>query len=424
MIDTAELWLTAGNGGDGAVSFRREKYVPRGGPDGGDGGRGGNIYFGGDEGLTTLLSLRYPQEVKAGSGVPGRGGMRTGKAGRDVWLPVPVGTRAIRTDGGEEAAWDLVAQGQLWCGAWGGEGGRGNAHFASSTNRVPVVAQAGGFGERVRVRLELLLLADVALVGQPNAGKSSLLAQISGARPKVASYPFTTLEPVLGVVEAHGEAFVAVEIPGLLEGAHRGVGLGDEFLRHAQRTRVAVHVVDVAEEAPLRAYEQVQQEIGAFSLEMAQRPVLVAANKVDLPGAEVAAAQLRRQLGERVAGVYPVSAVTGQGIGPLLRKVVEVLEREKREVVGEEADLLGPVVPVRPKRNWRPVEVTRASDGAFVIQWAEAERFVRGTPLREWRARVQLWDQLRRLGVGRALEKAGAGSGATIRFGEFDLEWL
>lgn len=405
------------------MHFRREKYVPRGGPDGGDGGRGGSVFFEATRGVTTLSPFRYKKEIKAKRGGDGGGNKRNGRSGQDTWVAVPVGTRVFSKQGELAEAVDLGEEGQVWCGAWGGEGGRGNVTFATARNRTPLVAEAGGHGEISDVRLELLLLADAALIGQPNAGKSSLLTMISRAHPKIADYPFTTTEPVLGVVEGGEIDFVAVEIPGLLEGAHTGRGLGDEFLRHAQRTRLSVHVVDVSIDNALGAYKQVQEEIKAFSEEMSQRPVIVVANKIDIAGAEENAKRLRSQLSGKVEGVFPVSAATGKGIKPLLRKITEVLSREKDSTNSQPDRTYNEENQIRPLPEGL-VEIVRASSGAFIVESLRAERIVRGTPLGPWQARLQLWEQLRQIGVATALELAGAGPGDRVWFGNFELEWI
>lgn len=381
------------------------------------------MFFEATRGVTTLSPFRYKKEIKAKRGGDGGGNKRNGRSGQDTWVAVPVGTRVFSKQGELAEAVDLGEEGQVWCGAWGGEGGRGNVTFATARNRTPLVAEAGGHGEISDVRLELLLLADAALIGQPNAGKSSLLTMISRAHPKIADYPFTTTEPVLGVVEGGEIDFVAVEIPGLLEGAHTGRGLGDEFLRHAQRTRLSVHVVDVSIDNALGAYKQVQEEIKAFSEEMSQRPVIVVANKIDIAGAEENAKRLRSQLSGKVEGVFPVSAATGKGIKPLLRKITEVLSREKDSTNSQPDRTYNEENQIRPLPEGL-VEIVRASSGAFIVESLRAERIVRGTPLGPWQARLQLWEQLRQIGVATALELAGAGPGDRVWFGNFELEWI
>ena len=423
MIDSAELWVLSGGGGDGCSSFRREKYVPKGGPDGGDGGDGGSVYFYGDMGRNTLLHFQYRKEYGAGSGGQGKGKLMRGKDGESIYLAVPLGTRVWR-DNEEEPQVEVLQEGKQYLVVRGGMGGRGNTQFASSTNRTPVLAEAGEWGERLHLWLELRLLADVALIGQPNAGKSTLLAQISRARPKAAAYPFTTLDPVLGVAEVGGRQFVAVEIPGLIEGSHKGVGLGDEFLRHAQHTRVFVHLVDATAEDPLQAYLQVAREVELFDPAMAQRPGLVAVNKVDVPGTKQVAQRLRRRLGPSVQGVYPISAATGEGVRELLEGAAALLA-QVADVVGAPAPgRQPPPVAVRGRRQRAPVQVTKAGDGSYVVVAPDAERLVRGTNLRQWRARLQLWQEFRRLGVASALERAGAEDGAVVRLGDTVLEWV
>jgi len=275
----------------------------------------------------------------------------------------------------------------------------------------------------VRLRLEILLLADAALIGEPNAGKSSLLARISGATPAVAPYPFTTLDPVLGMVEVGRSRFTVVEVPGLIRGSHSGRGLGDEFLRHAQRARLSVHVVDLSGEDPTVSYEMVREEVRLFDPKMVLRPVVVAANKIDLPDTEEKFHALRRHLAGKVEGVYPVSANTGQGIDALLGRVAEVVEQEEAKGRAKGAAERPSESPQPEARRATGATVEKAADGVFDVHAPSVERLVGGTDLRQWRARVQLWEALRRRGVVRALEKAGAGPGAKVRFGDKELEW-
>ena len=283
MIDEVFIHISSGNGGDGAVSGRREKFVPRGGPDGGDGGRGGNVIALCDENMNTLLAFRYQRRFSAGDGRNGASALKHGADSEDVVIRMPVGTQVWDVDSpSPKLLADLTTPGQTVELANGGGGGRGNAYFASPTNQYPLLAEKGEPGQSLNLRLELKLLADVGIIGLPNAGKSSLLSVVSAARPKVANYPFTTLEPALGVVEHRRQTFVMVDIPGIIEGAHEGVGLGHDFLRHVERTRALVHMIDGSAEDPLRDYRQINSELLAFNEELAAKPQVVAINKTDI----------------------------------------------------------------------------------------------------------------------------------------------
>lgn len=327
FVDEVRVYVEAGSGGNGCIAFRREKYVPKGGPSGGDGGRGGDIRLRAEAGLSTLHDYRYRRHLRAGRGGHGSGDNRHGADGEALILPVPVGT-VVRDAVSGKVLGDLAQPGQELVVAKGGRGGRGNASFAGPTRRTPRFAEAGQPGEARWVVLELKLLADAGLVGMPNAGKSSLLASLSAARPKVADYPFTTLEPCLGVVEVPGGgSFVLADIPGLIEGAHEGKGLGDRFLRHIERTRVIVHVLDLGAPPERDLYEDyrtIERELEAYRPELARRPRVVVANKVDLPGAE----ERWRGVQVRMPGaeVIPVSALTRQGLPEMVRVVARALD--------------------------------------------------------------------------------------------------
>jgi GTP-binding protein len=331
FVDEATLSVAAGRGGDGCVSFRREKYVPRGGPDGGDGGRGGDVVLEADRNLATLLDPRLRREVRAPAGRPGAGKDKTGRDGDDVVLRVPVGTVVIDLAAPETPLADLDRHGARVRVARGGRGGRGNARFATPTRQAPDFREPGGAGEERELRLSLKLLADVGLLGFPNAGKSTLLRRISAARPRVAPYPFTTLVPSLGVAEVGERRFVVADIPGLIEGASEGAGLGDRFLRHVERTRVLVHLLDAGAallEARdlLAGYDAIRSELASYDPSLLERTELVAINKVDLapdPGLLEPAARALEARGRRV---FRVSAATGAGVAELLRAVVHALE--------------------------------------------------------------------------------------------------
>ena len=329
FIDEATVRVRAGRGGHGCVSFRREKYVAKGGPDGGDGGKGGDVILVADTAVDTLLDFTYRRHLVAKDGRPGRGKNQTGAGGDDLVAPVPVGTLIYDADT-DLLLRDLAKPGERVCVANGGAGGRGNKHFASSTNRVPREAEDGHPGQERTLRLELKLLADVGLVGLPNAGKSTLISRISQARPRVANYPFTTREPCLGIVEVGDyRRIVVADIPGLIEGAHEGHGLGIEFLRHIERTRVLLHVLDAGAVdgiPPLDAYRTLRRELSLYGHALAQRPHLVAANKIDLPDARAAIDELRGALGIEV---YPISAATGEGIPPLLAALTQAVDEAR-----------------------------------------------------------------------------------------------
>jgi GTP-binding protein len=328
FIDEVTIHVKAGDGGAGAVAFRREKYVPRGGPSGGDGGNGGSIWLVADENLTTLLDYRYRKEFEVHKGENGSGRDCNGRASEDVELRVPVGT-IVRLPTGELLG-DMTHHGDRLLAAKGGRGGLGNMNFATSTRQAPAFAQSGTPGEDRKLHLELRLLADVGLVGFPNAGKSTLISVISAARPKIANYPFTTLVPNLGVVSYRGErSFVVADIPGLVEGAHEGLGLGHRFLRHVERCRVLVHLVDCGGEEgrdPIHDFDAINRELKLYSPELAEKKQIIAATKMDIPGAAERAEALAAELGSRGLKVFRIAAVTNEGIQPLLGAMVHALD--------------------------------------------------------------------------------------------------
>ncbi len=324
FVDQVRIFVKAGRGGDGVCSFRREKFVPRGGPDGGDGGHGGNVLIVASRHLTTLLDLRYQQHYEAKPGRPGEGSNRHGKTAPDVRVRVPVGTVVLDDETGEMLG-DLIADEQECQVAHGGRGGRGNSHFATSTNRVPTKFETGTVGEERWLRLELKLLAHVGLVGFPNAGKSTLIAAISAARPKIADYPFTTLVPNLGVVTwGEDRSFVVADIPGLVEGAHQGKGLGDRFLRHIERTSILAHLVDISEwatEDPVDSFTIMRRELCAYEASLSSKPFVVVATKLDVKGAGTRLDRLRSYCETHRITLFPISAVTGEGLPNLIQFV-------------------------------------------------------------------------------------------------------
>ena len=423
MIDEVIIHIKSGKGGNGAISGRREKYVPFGGPDGGDGGRGGDVYLQADLNVNTLLAYRYRRNFAALDGRRGEGRLKYGKDGKDITLPVPVGTQ-IWTDA--RLLVDLDEPGQRFLAAKGGGGGAGNAHYATPTNRFPLLAQAGEPGEELSLRLELKLLADVGIVGAPNAGKSSLLSVVSAARPKVANYPFTTLEPSLGMIDHRGETFVMVDIPGLIEGAHEGVGLGHEFLRHVERTRVLIHLVDGSLDDPVAEYLQINAELSQYAQDLSFKPQILAINKLDLTDVSVLRDDLRDAFRDASGAdeVHFVSAVTHEGVDGLLDAALAALRDAPDPISapnGAEGDEDLPILRPTPRRRRPAVYVE--DDGVFVVDWPSAERMAAMVNPNDWTANVQFYNRLIRAGVVRALEEAGVTTGDTVRIGQVEWEW-
>lgn len=410
FVDEARIDVVAGDGGNGAVAFHREPFKPKGGPDGGDGGDGGNVLLRADHSVGTLLDLKEHPHVRARRGGHGQGKRRSGARGDDRVVLVPVGTVVYDDDGVLIA--DLAAEDHELIAARGGRGGRGNARFATPTRRAPGFAEKGEPGERARFRLELRLLADVGLVGFPNAGKSTLIARISAARPKIADYPFTTLTPNLGVVKADDVSFVVADIPGLVPGASAGKGLGHQFLRHVRRAALLVFVVDLAasDRDPLDDVDVLRTELQAFDPDLAGRPALVALNKIDAARGRVDAARARHP------DAIPISAVTGEGIDGLVRALVEGVQTARAE--GPR-----PVGYVRHVVRDEPITVER-EDGAWRVRGKRPERAVATTDLDNDEAVGRLQRVLLAMGVERALERAGAARGDEVRIGgaSFDFE--
>jgi GTP-binding protein len=330
FVDEARIHVKAGNGGNGCLSFRRERYVPKGGPDGGDGGKGGDVILRADAQLATLLDFSYPQQFRAGRGVHGKGKDKAGRSGDDLIIRVPVGT-LVRDDQTGELLEDFLLDGQEFVAAKGGRGGRGNARFATPTMRAPRRADKGEPGEERRLRLELKLLADVGLLGYPNVGKSTFLSKISSARPKIADYPFTTLAPNLGVVlRKERRPFVVADIPGLIQGASQGAGLGLTFLRHVERTKLLVHLLDASEgpsRDPVTDFRALNDELKAYDPLLPEKPQLLALNKMDLPSVRERAADIQMQFEKMGYRLYLISGLTGEGIDELIEAVSEALEK-------------------------------------------------------------------------------------------------
>jgi GTP-binding protein len=420
MFDRAEIVVKAGDGGDGAISFRHEKFAPFGGPDGGDGGDGGDMVIVADASVTSLRSFTRKRFHRADRGTHGKGQKKHGKRREDLILMVPIGTvvldKAKITS--EALIADLEQPAQRLIVAKGGKGGRGNTHFASSTNQVPRIAQKGEIGEERFLALELRLIADIGLIGYPNVGKSTLLTTVSAAKPKIASYPFTTLEPVLGVVEKELKTFVWAEIPGLIDGAHLGRGLGHDFLRHIMRTKILIHLVDGTSVSPAEDLVRVNTELSLFDPSLARKPQLVAINKIDLPEVQARLAEIERVLHEAGMSALFISAVTGRGIDELIAESVKVLDRVDTEASQERR--LKAVFRPQPKGA---ETVVRKEGDIFIITAPVLERIVARVDVTDPEVRRQLRKQMVRLGVTRALEKVGVKPGEKVRCGGFEWEW-
>ena len=397
------------------MSFRREKFVPRGGPDGGDGGNGGSVIVVADGSVRTLREMGRKRVYKADSGRPGQGSDKHGRRGEDIVVRVPEGTE-VRDVGEDKLLGDLDEVGKTRVVARGGLGGRGNKWFARAVYRAPRIAQRGQAGEERDIQLDLKLLADVGVVGLPNAGKSTLLQAISAARPKVADYPFTTLEPALGVVDVGYERFVVADIPGLIEGAHEGAGLGLDFLRHVERTKVLVHMVDGSSPDPLADVDAVNRELSQYSEALASRPQVVVVNKIDLPEVEERISELKVAFDGR--GVTPLflSAAERRGTDDLVRRLVERLAVQEEETPLEEIPV------IRPQPLGRRYNVRREGEG-FRVEGERVVTFAEMMPMGLEEGRQELWWRLGRWGVSGALRRAGARPGDRVRLGELELEW-
>jgi GTP-binding protein len=412
FLDVLQITVAAGKGGDGAISFRREKFVPKGGPDGGDGGRGGSVYLRA-RGSVDSLSELSKRTYKAEDGEHGKGSGQHGRAGRDLYIEVPRGTRVFDADTGELLG-DLTQEGETLLVARGGEGGRGNAHFVTPTRQAPRFAEAGAEGEKRRLRLELMLIADVGLVGYPNAGKSSLLAATTRAHPKIAPYPFTTLSPNLGVVEVgEGERFTLADIPGIIEGASQGKGLGLEFLRHVARTRVLLYVLDASQD-PLAAFRTLRQEVAAYDPGLLRRPSLIALNKVDLLSPEEVKARVA-ELAQEGLPVLPVSALTGEGLLGLKEALLSLVKATPAPELPKPA----PLVQVQAG-----VEVVPVAEGVYEVRAPEVERYLKRLKGDLAEAAGYLQEVFKRHGVEAALKAKGVRAGDVVRLGGTEFEYI
>ena len=416
FLDEAIVTFSSGRGGSGAVAFHTEKHVPRGGPNGADGGRGGDVILLADRGRRTLYDFRLLDHYEADSGVHGLGNKR-GKDAKDITIRVPVGTVVTDADTGELLV-DFTKHGMSFIIAKGGRGGHGNMHYVNSVRQAPNFAEKGGPSEKVKVKLELKLLADVGIIGMPNAGKSTLISRISAAKPKIADYPFTTIVPNLGVVQFRDTSFTVADMPGLIEGASQGIGLGHQFLKHVERTRVLIHVIDIFpidESNPWSNYELIENEIRLYSPEIAARPRLIAINKIDLlPESEIAERIVKFQ----ATGypVFPISGVTGQGLNDLLNTLTDIVEASTPT---EEIPVIMPALAKQGEDYW---EVIEEEDGYRVVG-KRLERMIAMTDLESRDAVRYLQRRLERIGVIEKLRKAGIEEGDSVSIGEFEFDF-
>jgi GTP-binding protein len=429
FYDHATIFVQAGDGGDGAATFRREAHVPRGGPDGGDGGRGGHILLAADPHLNTLLPFRDQRRFKAGRGGNGGTARKHGRDGNDLTIRVPPGTIARVVIDDETYEIDLATAGMRLLAARGGKGGLGNVHFATSTHQTPRIAELGQPGESFEIELELKLLADVGLVGFPNAGKSTLLSIISAAKPKIGAYPFTTLQPNLGVVGVGDFSFVVADIPGLIEGAHRGVGLGHDFLRHVERTRLLLHVVDAAGvdgRDPLDDFQQINEELRLYQPELAQRPQIVALNKADLPEAQANIPRLRAAIDLPQTDIFEISAATRAGVDTLMQSIAAQLAAEpqvarvpgKADTNKDEPPFTWPV----PEVDERLFSVEPEGEG-YRVRGKRIERLISMTNFAQSEALMRIQRVLEASGIARALLEAGVQEGDPVYIQKAELIW-
>jgi len=417
FVDRAKIYVKAGDGGNGVVAFRREKFVPRGGPNGGDGGKGGDVILIVDSNLSTLMDFRYKVHYKAKRGQHGQGSNKIGRSAENMIIKVPPGTIVKDSETGAVLA-DLVEDGQSFVVAKGGRGGRGNAKFSSSIHRAPDFAEKGEPGEERWVIFELKLLADVGLIGFPNAGKSTLLSRMTAAKPKIADYPFTTLYPNLGIVDTgygEGQSFILADIPGLIEGAHEGQGLGHEFLRHVERTRVLIHVLDMTglERDPIEGFNNINKELANYSEKLSDKPQIIAANKVDLPEARDNYVEAKLILEKRGFKVIPISGVTGEGIKQLISEVSKMLATIPKITQIEEIKeyTLVEEEPFKIKKQ----------DGIFQITGRYVERLIAMTNLENDSAVKRLQRTFKRIGLDDELKRLGVRVGDTVKIGDIEF---
>lgn len=420
FTDYVKITAKAGNGGDGAISFRREKYVAAGGPDGGDGGRGGNVYFEVDPNSNTLIEFRYKKKFKAENGNNGEGSNKYGRGGQDLVIKVPIGT-VIKDAANNRVLADLSQEGQRELVLSGGRGGKGNTHFATSTRQAPRFSQDGEKGEEKELILELKLLADVGLIGFPNVGKSTFLSMTTSATPKIADYHFTTLEPNLGVVKTnYGDSFVVADIPGIIEGASEGVGLGIQFLRHIERTRLLLHVIDVSGSegrVPVDDFNKINEELKKYSQKLSQRKQIIVANKVDIMQDENLYKELEKLAKKEKIEIFKISAATGEGISGLIKHVAEILKTLPKEDLIEIVDRK--VYTLETQEEF----TIRKEQGMFIIEGESVERIMRKVNIEDNESLYYFQKSLSQLGVNEKLKEAGIQPGDIVKIADYELEW-
>ncbi|MGT2742238.1 GTPase ObgE [Streptococcus plurextorum] len=433
FLDTAKISVKAGRGGDGMVAFRREKYVPDGGPWGGDGGKGGSVIFKVDEGLRTLMDFRYNRKFKAQDGEKGMTKGMHGKGAKDLIVLVPQGTTVRDAETGKVLT-DLVEHGQEFVIARGGRGGRGNIRFATPRNPAPEIAENGEPGEERQLELELKILADVGLVGFPSVGKSTILSVVSAAKPKIGAYHFTTIVPNLGMVRTKsGESFAMADLPGLIEGASQGIGLGTQFLRHIERTRVILHVIDMSASEgrdPYEDYVQINTELETYNLRLMERPQIIVANKMDMPEAEENLKIFKEKLAanydefDEQPMIFPISSLAHQGLDNLLEATAELLDRTEEFLLYSEEDMQDDEAYYGFSADERPFEITRDDDAAWVLYGEKLERLFVMTNMERDESIMKFARQLRGMGVDEALRERGAKDGDIVRIGNFEFEFV
>lgn len=427
FIDQVKIYVKAGDGGNGMVAFRKEKYVPMGGPAGGDGGNGADVIFKVDEGLRTLMDFRFKRHFKAERGEHGMSKNMHGKNSQHMIVKVPPGTIVTDTDTGKVVA-DLIEHGQEAVIVKGGRGGRGNSRFATPANPAPELSENGEPGQERNIQMELKLLADVGLVGFPSVGKSTFLSVVSAARPKIAAYHFTTLVPNLGMVAVeNGKSFVLADLPGLIEGAHEGIGLGHQFLRHIERTRVILHVIDMSGSEgrdPFEDYETINKELLEYNLRLTERPQIIVANKMDMPGAEENLAEFKKKVGEDVK-VFPISALTREGIREMLFTVTEKIEETPEFPLNHDVEeKTDKRVLYKHEAPVAEFEITREDDGSWRLSGEKIERLFAMTNFDRDESVKRFARQMRAMGVDDALRERGAQDGDTVCLFKYEFEFI
>ena len=421
FTDYVKIHAQAGKGGNGAIAFRREKYVAAGGPDGGDGGKGGDVYFKVDKDANTLIEFRYTKKFKAENGQNGEGGHRYGKSGEDLYIPVPIGT-IIKDAKTEEVLADLSEPEEIALILKGGRGGKGNSHFATSTRQAPRFAQDGEPGEEKELILELKLLADVGLIGFPNVGKSTFLSVVTSATPKIANYHFTTIEPNLGVVKTEfGDSFVIADIPGIIEGASEGTGLGIQFLRHIERTRILLHFIDVSGmegRNPVDDYYKINEELKKYSDKLSKRTQIIVANKIDSMQDEKLYSELEKVANENNQKIFKISGVTGEGVNDLMKYVSDLLKTLPKENLVEVKEQ----EKVYTLEQEVPFTIEKEK-GTFIVKGEKVDSIMRRVNIGDYESLFYLHKKLDEIGLNKALKKQGIREGDIVKIGDYEMEW-